>query len=68
MYLPEQQVWVSGASHDTIINANSPSLGMVTDRVWVQGNAVIEVTQENRRGIDGIDDPLRFEYGALLVR
>lgn len=67
MYLPEQQLWVSGTGHDTVINANSPSLSMIADKIWVQGNAVFEITQLDRRGMGDVVQAPSFGYGAKLV-
>lgn len=68
MYLPEQQVWMSGKDHDIIIDANSPTLGLVVDKLWVQGNAFLSVSQLNKRNIDGLIGPVYFEHGAVLVK
>lgn len=68
MYLPEQQFWVSGTGHDVIINANSPSLALVTDKAWLQGNVFMQVTQENKRGLKDVAQAPNFAYGARLVK
>ncbi len=67
MYLPEQQLWVSGTGHDIIIEANSPSLAIVVNKLWAQGNVVLEVTQEDRRGIGEVTRAPGFGYGAMLA-
>jgi hypothetical protein len=68
MYLPEQQVWVSGSAHDTIVRGSSPTMIMVADKIWSQGNAIFELTQEDKRGIGFEGAQARFYYGARLVR
>ncbi len=67
MYLPEQQFWVSGAAHQAIIKGYSPSMPLVADTIWVQGNAVVEIRQEDRRGIGPVDHAPGFAYGARLI-
>ncbi len=68
MYLPEQQVWASGTGHDIIINANSPGLAIVADKIWAQGNVVFEITQEDRRSISEVVQAPSFGYGAMLTK
>jgi hypothetical protein len=68
MYLPEQQFWVSGTGHDVIISANSPSLAMVVNKLWAQGNVVLEITQEDRRGIGKVAQAPGFGFGAMLAK
>ena len=67
LYLPEQQFWVSGTGHDVVIDANSPSLAVVVDKMWLQGNVVMKVTQVNKRNLSDIAEAPRFEFGARLV-
>jgi Putative Flp pilus-assembly TadE/G-like len=67
IYLPEQQVWINGVSHDAIVIGRSPGMIAVADVFWIQGNAVIDFKQENLRSI-AFDPPTsRFVYGARLV-
>jgi Flp pilus assembly protein TadG len=68
MYLPEQQFWVSGTSHDAVVKATSPTMTMVAGKIWVQGNAVIDVKREDKRGIGNDIGVASFSYGARLVR
>jgi hypothetical protein len=68
MYLPEQQIWVSGTAHDTIVRGSSPTMIMVADKIWSQGNAIFELTKEDKRGIGVDGGEARFYYGARLVR
>ena len=67
MYLPEQNFWVSGTSHQAIIKGFSPSMAMVVDTIWVQGNALLELRQEDRRGIGQVEAVPGFAYGAKLI-
>ena len=67
LYLPEQQFWVGGAGGDVIINGNSPTIAMVADKIWAQGNAIFEITQADRRAM-GLTPENSFAYGARLVR
>lgn len=66
MYLPEQQLWASGTGHEITIKANSPSLSMVVDTLWAQGNVNIAITQTDKRGIGDVVKAPRFAYGAML--
>jgi Flp pilus assembly protein TadG len=68
MYLPEQNFWASGTAHQAIVRSFSPTFGMVVDTAWIQGNAVLEVRQEDRRNIGEVDGRRGFEYSAKLVR
>jgi hypothetical protein len=66
-YLPEQNFWVSGTGQQAVIVASSPSMIMVADKIWVQGNAKVEVKRQDKRLV-GDDGGLRsFAYGATLV-
>lgn len=67
LYLPEQQFWASGAGGKVIINANSPTMTMVADKIWAQGNVVFEITNEDRRNMD-MAASAGFEYGSRLVK
>lgn len=66
-YLPEQNFWVSGTGQQVVVRGSSPSMTLLADTVWAQGNARLEFIREDRRGIG--DDPARtgFAYGAMLV-
>ena len=68
MYLPEQQVWVGGAAGQTIVKGRSPTLIMVADTIWAQGNAVFDLRQANQRGLTGIAGVGGFFYGARLIQ
>lgn len=49
MYFPTQHVWIGGGSR---IEAKSPSYIFVTDKLWFQDNSIIDVWQEDSRGLD----------------
>ena len=68
MYLPEQQVWVSGAGHDIIIKGSSPTMTMVADKIWAQGNAKIDLRKEDLRNIGNDAGLASFSYSSRLVR
>lgn len=68
LYLPEQQFWVSGTAHEAVIKGSSPTMIMVADKIWAQGNAVFDLTREDKRGIGDDMGHAAFRYGALLVR
>lgn len=68
MYLPEQQFWVSGTAHDAVVKATSPTMTIVTAKVWVQGNAVMDLKREDKRGIGNDIGAASFAFGARLVR
>jgi hypothetical protein len=58
---------VSGTGQDVVVKGSSPSMVLLADTVWVQGNAKMEFTREDKRKVG--DDPYRtgFTYGAMLV-
>ena len=68
MYLPEQQLWVSGTDHESVFRAFSPSLAVVVDTLWLQGNAKMDVRQTDRRGIGEVGGVVAFNYGSRLVK
>lgn len=68
MYLPEQQLWISGTDHESIFKAYSPSLAVVVDTMWNQGNAKMEVRQADRRNIGPVDGVVTFNFGSRLVK
>jgi hypothetical protein len=47
-YFPTQNFWVFG---NTVVNLNSPSMALVTGQIWVQGNATMNVTNDNPRNL-----------------
>ena len=68
MYLPEQNFWVSGTGHQVVIKGYSPSMCLVVDTIWAQGNAVLQMRMEDRRGIGDVAQAQGFAYGAILTR
>lgn len=48
-YFPTQNFWAYG---NVVVNANSPSMAIVAGQIWDQGNATINVTNSNSRGLD----------------
>lgn len=68
MYLPEQKFWVSGTAHEAVVKAYSPAYAMVVDTAYIQGNAVVEVKQMDRRHIGEVSGRVGFGYGAKLVK
>lgn len=67
MYLPEQQLLTSGTAHQVIIRANSPTFGMITDRLTAQGNVEIDITRLDKRGLGETVAASGFAYGAMLI-
>jgi hypothetical protein len=67
-YLPEQNFWVSGTGSKVVIKGSSPSMILLADTVWAQGNAQLEFKRQDHRKIG--EDPRRtgFAYGAMLTR
>jgi hypothetical protein len=68
IYIPEQQLWVSGTAHEAVIKGSSPSMILVVDTVWAQGNAVFDLKNEDKRGTGGDGVAAAFAYGARLVK
>ena len=62
-YFPDQNFWVRG---NATVNANSPSLAIVADKVWTQGGATVNVTNNNTRNLP-VTVPTTT-YGARLIR
>jgi len=61
-YFPTQNFWVFGNS---VLNANSPSMAIVADKIWVQGSATFNVTNNNPRNLQ-VKAPT-MTYGAKLL-
>jgi hypothetical protein len=61
MYLPEQQIWAEGT-----INATSPSMAILADQVWWQGNQKTTITVANPQNLPVAAAPT-FGIGARLV-
>jgi len=61
-YFPTQNFWMFG---NAVINANSPSLAIVADKVWTQGNATVNITNNNTRNLN-VSAP-KTGFGARLI-
>jgi Flp pilus assembly protein TadG len=61
-YFPTQNFWVFG---NAVMNANSPGVAVVADKVWVQGSATFNVTNNNPRSLP-VKAPT-ITYGAKLL-
>lgn len=62
-YFPTQNFWVYG---NTVVNVNSPSLAIDAGQIWVQGNATLNVTNNNPRNVSV--SPVTVAGGARLVQ
>ena len=62
-YFPTQNWWAFGNS---VVNANSPSMAIVADKVWTQGSAIVNVTNNNPRNL-AVTTP-QTTYGARLIQ
>ena len=62
-YFPTQNFWVYG---NTVVNINSPSMALVAGQIWVQGNAGLNVTNDNPRKV--AVNPVTTAGGARLTR
>lgn len=65
MYFPTQDVWIGGGS---AINAKSPSHIFVAEKLWIQDNSVVDVRQENSRGLDIAEPVGRITVNARIVK
>jgi len=63
-YFPTQNFWVRGNS---TVNANSPSMTIVADKIWTQGAATVNVTNDNPRNLK-VPPPPQMGYGARLIQ
>src|SRR5437588_1679190 len=62
-YFPSQNFWVFG---NTVVNMNSPSMSLVAGQVWVQGNATMNVPNDNPRKLSG-SSQTTVPAGARLI-
>ena len=62
-YFPTQNFWVFGNAG---LNANSPSMAIVADKIWTQGNATVNVTHNNSRNLAVSAGPTT-SFGARLL-
>lgn len=65
MYFPTQHVWIGGGS---MVNGKSPTYIFVANKLWFQDNSVIDVMQENSRGLDIVMPAANLTKGAHLTR
>lgn len=65
MYFPTQHVWIGGGSR---IEAKSPSYIFVANKLWFQDNTIIDVWQENSRGLDVTATAGTMSMPALLIK
>jgi hypothetical protein len=63
-YFPTQNFWVFG---NASLNANSPSMAIVADKIWTQGNATVNVTHNNPRNLAVSAGPTTT-FGARLIK
>ena len=63
-YFPTQNFWVFG---NTSVNINSPAMALVAGQIWVQGNAALNVTNDNPRNV-AIAPPVTMPGGARLIQ
>ena len=62
-YFPTQNFWIFG---NAVVNANSPTMTIVADKIWVQGSATVNVTNENRRNL-AVGAAPQTTFGARLI-
>lgn len=48
-YIPTQNWWVYG---NAVVEGNSPSLAIVAEQIWTQGNATVKITTNNNRKVE----------------
>lgn len=63
-YFPTQNLWMYG---NATVKANSPSLAMIADKIWVQGSADVTISRENTRNLD-VEAPRQASANVALVR
>jgi len=49
------------------VNLNSPSMALVAGQIWVQGNATMNVTNNNPRNLSGLTQAT-VPGGARLIQ
>jgi Flp pilus assembly protein TadG len=62
-YFPKQNFWVFGNAR---IEANSPSMVIVADKIWVQGRATTKITNDNPRNLNV--KTIMTSYSVTLIR
>jgi Flp pilus assembly protein TadG len=64
IYVPKQNVWDYGAANMTV---NSPTMAIVAEKIWVQGNVNLTVTNNNNRNLTVTPKPT-MGLGARLIQ
>lgn len=64
IYLPTLDLWFAGGSE---VEVNSVNYALVADKIWMQDQTDVKVTQENRRHVKTAGAG-GFKYGARLIR
>jgi hypothetical protein len=62
VHLPRQELWIFGGA---VTSANSPGVAIVVDQMWPQGNAKINVTNNNTRNLN-VPAPAMAAGGRLV--
>lgn len=63
VYVPRQQVWVFGNGG---ADFNSPSMAVVTEKFWIQGNVTVNITTDNTRNLEVSPKP-SIGFSARLI-
>lgn len=63
-YFAGQNFWVFG---NAIVNANSPNVTVIADKIWAQGSATIKITNANPRNLD-VEPAPQTAGGVRLIR
>lgn len=63
-YFPTQNFWTFG---NATLNANSPGLVIIADKIWTQGNATVNITHNNTRNLPATAAPT-MTFGAVLIK
>jgi Flp pilus assembly protein TadG len=63
-YFPTQNFWTFG---NATLNANSPGLVIVADKIWTQGNATVNITHNNGRNLP-VNAAPSMTFGAVLIK
>ena len=63
-YFPTQNFWTRG---NATINANSPSMAILADKVWTQGSATVNVTNNNPRNLP-VTNLAKTTLGVVLIK
>ena len=52
---------------NAIVNANSPSMTIIADKIWTQGNATVTITNKNPRNLP-VKEPPQTAMGVALIK